>query len=674
MRRAALILFILTAAAGAAGPAYAQETDSMTVILPDSTKAAFEGSTGLMANQAAQADGQGAEAQPDSTKLSWVAPVWRVEYLANESQYKLGTGISLTFAPMDGWRGASDIKITKRQYRGRDMSDINEKFNNTAIKIVPDLYNVTLALGQDYLRQKAIGLARSGGDMIIENKFFNTGFQWERPEVWSRKSRIAVTGRAGGGQNDFKYDNNFQGAASGYLWYDLGTELDLSGGYGLWRRIEDSDVSGRVFENMHSNMDTISASMDYGTGEYRLLSVDYKRTLGTVRKVDPPRGNSLEVIENPDLAQMEQSSTTAERFFLKSRISPVNYLNIDFEFLRDYFDQQNVVDDRLSKETELSRIKAKAGYKYLDGGRMDFEIERRENDVNYGPVSLSSYIEKEQSLRAALFHDITDSLRISLRGSGTLKQRFYQKKDANPRDADYLYYFFAADMDARMPRSITAGVKFTYKQNQTINIDRTLSGDNRTDFVYWVVPRFSLSPTPWFEIGQDYEIKMEFTDFSFNDDENYLDRTTIMNTKAGFRFYRSRLGIVHRYQFIDTGSYLVPPEGGEREYGRTNESYEHRIDFRFDYMPVTDFTLFTYSNYRFQESNRLGEVAGGGVGVVKTNYYDSGQMMLGFSRLARLGNFGKVDLNVAWVRRFGPNLTPERKEFWDIDMNMEINF
>jgi hypothetical protein len=247
------------------------------------------------------------------------------------------------------------------------------------------------------------------------------------------------------------------------------------------------------------------------------------------------------------------------------------------------------------------------------------------------------------------------------------------KKDANPRDADYIYYSFHADMDAGLPHNIDAGVKFTYKQYETINIDATLSGDNRTDFTYWVVPRFTLHPALWFEIGQEYEIKMEFTDFSFYEDENYLDRTTIMNTRAKFKFLRSHLGITHRYQFIDTGSYLVPPEGGERLYGRTSESFEHRFDFRYEYMPVTDFKIYTYSNYRFQESNRLGAV-NGGTGVVSTRYYDSGEMTLGFNRLTRITENGKIDLNVGWVRRFGPNLTEERKEFWEIDMNAEIKF
>jgi len=350
MKKDAVIIFILAAAAIAAGPAAAQGIDSSTVVLPDSTVKSGGGSSGLLVDQPAPPEGVAEKA--DSTRPPWVAPVWSVEFRANESEYRLGTGMGLTFEPGGGWHGSSNLRITKRQYRGRDMSDINQKFNNSAIKIIPNLYNVNLAIGQDYLRQKAVGLARSGGDMVIENKFLNAGVAWERPELRASKSRFSLMGRLGGGQNDFKYDNNFQGNASGYLWYGLGPDLDVSGGYGIWRKLEDSDVSGRKFENMHSELDTISAKVGYGTGDVKLLSVDYKRTMGVVRKVDPPRGNSLEVIENPDLAKIEESSRKSEKIFIKSRIQPVSFLKLDFEFQRDYFDQQNVVDTRLSKEKE----------------------------------------------------------------------------------------------------------------------------------------------------------------------------------------------------------------------------------------------------------------------------------------------------------------------------------
>jgi hypothetical protein len=146
-----------------------------------------------------------------------------------------------------------------------------------------------------------------------------------------------------------------------------------------------------------------------------------------------------------------------------------------------------------------------------------------------------------------------------------------------------------------------------------------------------------------------------------------------MVTRATFWFYRSIMKIDHRYQFVDTGSYLEPPGGGERLYGRTNESFEHRIDFRYEYTPTPDFSIFTRSNYRFQESNRLGEVDGG-LGVVSSRYTDSGEMRLGASRAAKVTEYGKVDLNVAWVKRFGPNLTPERREFWEVDCNVVITF
>ncbi len=670
MKKTARISFLLLAAVLLAPPpALAGAADSTGVQEADTTG----GTSGLMADSASQGQGGEQAAESDSTKVAWLLPVWRIEYVANESSYNRGTGISLSFEPGGGWRGSSEIRISKRNYRGRDMSDINERFNNTLFKIVPNLYNINLAVGQDYLRQKAVGLARSGGDMVIQNKFLNAGVTWDRPELRAKRSRFALMGRAGGGQNDFKYDNNFQANASGYILYGIGPDLDVSGGYGVWRKTEDSDVSGRKFENMPSDMDTITAKVKYGSGDQKILNIDYQRTIGVVRKVNPPRGNSLEVIENPDLARIERSSRKKEKITVKSRIQPVSYLTLDFDFLRDYYDQQNIVDERLSKETELKRIKGKAAYRYSGTGRADFEIDRKENDVDYGPVSLSSYLETERGIKVSLVQDITDSLKVSLRGSGSLKQRYYRKKDANPRDADYLYYSFLADLDAGLPLKIRAGVKFTYKQYETINIDASLSDDNRTDYTYWVVPRFLLRPTNWFEIGQDYEIKMEFTDFAFRENENYLDRTMIMSTNAKFKFFGSRLGIRHRYQFIDTGSYLRPPDGSERLYGRTNESFEHRLAVRYEYMPVNDFTLFTYSNYRFQESNQLG-LRDGTKGIINTRYYSSGEMKLGFSRVAEVTKSGKLDLNIAWVRRFGPNLTKERREFWDIDLNVEIKF
>jgi hypothetical protein len=663
----AALLPASAAAEAAADTLSASPADTAVTAPADTSGAAVRGDGVLSARRRAEGD-------TTAAAIDRLAPKWTTTYKADESSYQLGTGMNLSVNAGGGWLGNSDIKLTKRAYRGRDMSDINQSFTNSAVKISPNLYTLNFNVGETYMRQKAIGLARTGGALVIENEFANAGFTLDRPLPVSEKTQYTVHGKGSQGQNDFKYDRNLEGDASIYTWYSLGDLLAIDGGYGMQRKTETSDVGPRTFKGMPSRGDTVRARMAYGQGDMKLAAVTYKRSAGVLRKVDPPRGNSLEVLENPDLAKMEESRQKSETVTFDSHLQPFSYLVLDFDFKRDYYDQKNKVDERLSKETEKREIGAKASYRYARKGRVDVGLQRTENDVDYGPVSLSSYLEKERELTASLSQQITDSLRFSMRGSATLRQRFFKKSDQNPRDVDYLFYQATADLDARLPRKINAGVKFTYKQYETINIDATLSGDNRTDYTYWVIPRFSLTPARWLSLGQEYEIKMEFTDYTFDENENYLDRTTIMDTDARFRFYKPLiLSIHHRYMFTDTGSYLLPPDGGERLYGRTNENFEQRIDFSVDYEPVKDLKIYAYTNYRFQEANRLGSVDGR-LAVTSSRYYDSGEMSLGVERKTLVGKYGTIDLGIGWVRRFGPNLTPERREFWNINMDMVFDF
>lgn len=601
------------------------------------------------------------------------APRWTVTYKADESSYMLGSGMRISIDAPGGWRGSSSVRLTKRSFRGRDMQTLNHTIANTASKIVPDSYEAFFKVGENYSRRKAVGLARTGGALVVEDEYADAGLTVYRPLPFSTNSQFSVQGRGSRGTNDFKYDRLLEGGAGGYTRYRLFDIVTLGGGYGIARRKESSEVGSRIFGGMPSESDTIRASLRY-VGVDNNLSLTYQRTMGVMRKVDPPRGNSLEVIENPDLALLEESRQKNELLAINSLLKPTRRLELDFAFNRNYFDQRNKIDTRLSRETENIKIRAKARYRYLPGGNADIEIERAENDIDYGPVSLSSYLEQQRVLRLALDQSIGKTLRMSLRGTTSLQQRFFKKKDANPRDVDYLLHTVTANLDTRLPRDISTGVKFTFRRYETINIDQGLSGDNRTDYTYWVVPRLSFKPAAWLTLSQEYEIKMEFADFTFKDNENFLNRTTVLNTDARMRFYRPlTFSIRHRYIFTDTGSYLRPATGGDRLYGRTNESYENRVDFSLDYAPVQDFKFFASSNYRFQETNRLGHRDGSLV-VTGSNTYDSGEMSLGFSRRTVLPARGRADLDIRWVRRFGPNLTPERREFWRIDMDVGFNF
>ena len=78
-------------------------------------------------------------------------------------------------------------------------------------------------------------------------------------------------------------------------------------------------------------------------------------------------------------------------------------------------------------------------------------------------------------------------------------------------------------------------------------------------------------------------------------------------------------------------------------------------------------------DFRTQESNRLGFVGGDKV-VVSSNVYESGGMKLGIRRERKFWGNGRVDLDINYVRRFGPYISPERREYWDIDSSIAFNF
>lgn len=616
----------------------------------------------------------GKEEQADTAARARLQPSWSLKMEARESYYRLSSGSNINYLTAGGWIINSKLNIARRKYRGRDLEDTNQSFANTASRLVPGSYSFNIGIGETYLRQKAFGLSRAGGDMVIENEHVNTAFIYMRPLLMASRTQVSVSAGASRGQNDFKYDRRANGSVGAYFWYDLPGAIRLEGGAGFNRKRESSEVGYRNFDNMPSENDTIRASLTYGEGDRRLLDFSYQRRMAVIRKVDPPRGNSLEVIDNPDLAIMERSEQLGENIALTSRLDPSDALSIDIDFLRTFSDQQNLVDERLNKATTRTDLDAGILYAYHSSGSVRVSVSRSEDDYDYGPISLSSYVEESKKLSVALKQGITDSLDFSFSGTATLRQKFYKKSDANPRDADYLYYSATANMDASPFPGITTGVKFTFNQYETINIDATLSADNRTDYTYWVIPNFTVRPAPWITIGQEYQIKSEFTDFTYDKDENDLNRTTIMETDANLNFYLPlRLMMRHRYVMKDKGSYLVPEGGGEREYGRTDENFENRLDINMDYEPVEDLTFFAYSNFRFQEANLLGEVDGG-TGVVSSSTYESGEIRLGVQRTKDLGDRGGIDLDIGWVKRYGPNLTPERREFWDMTANVEIKF
>ena len=423
---------------------------------------------------------------------------------------------------------------------------------------------------------------------------------------------------------------------------------------------------------MPSRADTVRVGADYGRGDAKLLSVGYERIAGVDRRVAPPRGSSLEILDDPSLAQEEEARLNSETLDVKSFIAPFPFMAVSIDFLHDVSTRRHTVDTRLSKESESTSLSASTDYRFSATGMMNVTVSAKERADDYGPLSLSSFSEKEKRVLMRLKQDITDSLSVSMTGTAALRQRFFKKREANPRDADYLRYQLEGTVNASpLPRMRTSILGVVIR-NETINIDRTLSGDNRIDYQYRIVPKIYLDPAGWLNLSQEYMIKIEYTDFVYKENENYLDRTTTMITSANIKVLRPlALLVKHSYLMRDSGSYLL--RDGIRKYNRDGENLDYGLSFKAQYQAMKDLSFIAEADFKTQESNRLGFQEGEKV-VVSSTLYDSGGMKLGVKRKSTFWGSGKIDLDINYVKRFGPYLSAERREYWIINSSIAYTF
>ncbi len=627
---------------------------------------------------AASAEAKADSAKADSTTAdSARAPVDRFTALStssvasNDIYVSIGSSLNATIDAGRGWKFTHSLGMERKRYRQRTMEDITERVSNQADKVQPGLYRLGMEVGESYSKMKTLGLGRFGQDIVFNNTKASLDFAVLKPLLKASSSNLTITADGSKGTNDFKFDRAYTGSASGTLKYLIGDLLTVVGGVGASGKRETSYVGRNKFGPMSSNADSVRAGLSYGRGQTKTVEVLYNWLKGVDRKLMPPLGNTYEILADPSLAKREEARNRSEQLIVNTSLQPLSFLALSTNFKHSRATQKYRVDTRLSMESETNSMDAAARYSYAPRGTLQFGASTSDALSDYGPVSLSSYRERDHVLSLSVNQDLGDSISISLSGSGSLKQRFYLKQTVNPRDADYLLY--RAKFNLRAPyRKFSAVINGSADRYETININSTLSGDNRIENKYQLGPRLWLQAAPWLSLSQDYLVKIEFTDFVYTADKNYLNRTTSLNTRADFNVFRSlTFDFLHSYLKKDTGSYLMRAAG--RRYSPTNETFEHSLELTVQYQVIADFLLTAENDFRIQRSNVIGSRNGRRI-IASTTTYESGGMKVGFVRTMKFGERGGISLDVAYVRNYGPYITRERKEYWEADSELTLRF
>jgi hypothetical protein len=611
--------------------------------------------------------------ESSDTENRWqFTPKWSVNSSAGMSTINLSSGMNMVIEPGGGWVITSNVMVGEKKYRTRDMVDLTEKFNNSAMKIVPGLYVVSFRLGEDYRKSKTVSLSRFGKDIVFENERVGGDFKYMKPVLKAKRSLFNFKGDYVRGEHDFKYDRKMSGDASGYLSYALGDNFTFGGGYGVFISREGSEIGPIEFNNIPSWNDTFKVNAGYKKSADQFLTVNYERKTGDIKRVDPPRGNSLEILDNPELAKREKIDEKGEVLTIHSGFVPASFVKLDIKFDHSLDDRKYDVDTRLSKKYERNNLNAKTVYKFSKEGSATFTFEKAKTDVDYGINSVSSYSEDENKLGFRASQKLGKGWDISANGRMSLKQKFYKKYKENPRDVDYYYYGGGVKMNANPFKNVDARVEIKASRYETSNIDRSLSSDNHVEYIYRLMPGFTVRPFSWLTLSQAYEVKMEYTEFTFDENRNYLDRTTLMNTNAKMNFQKGlSFGFDHTYDMRDTGSYLTV--GNEKHYNRISENFKHQMKMNVDYKAASFLDLFSSAFFRLRQNNQLGVENGERV-ITKSTLYDSGTLRIGFKGKKKVLGKGNMNLDVAYVRNYGHRISDAMRKFWEINMKLVFEF
>lgn len=597
----------------------------------------------------------------------------RIQMRSGESDIRVGNSFEMSALIGKGLNYTGSASADTRHFRTQKISDISANVANRITKEENNLYSFQMDIGQSYRKKKTLGLGRFGKEVIFDNQAASATAELLAPVLGARSSNITVQAEANRGTNDFKYDRIAAGALSGSLNYNLWNRITASGGVGVRRKVQSSEVGNLNFSSLPSESDTIRASLSFGQlGGMKLLELSYSKSKGVEREVMPPLGNSLEVLDDPSKAQREEANIDKENITVAAKSKPTSTVSFNMKFDRKIDSQQYKADERRSGKREDTAIEGVVDYRYARRGVAKITVKTSENVNDMGAKNLSSYSERNYSVSMGISQVIGDSLSLSANGVGQLKQRFYKLREVNPRDADYLVYSGDANISKKLLPRLWVNVAGAIGRYETINIDAGLSGDNRIDYQYRLAPSIRMKPTSWLNLTQDYTIKIEFTDFVFTEDKNYLNRTTTLNTQAEMKPARSMsLSVKHGYLMKDSGSYL---KREDRElYSPNNRNVEHLLAFDLADSLFAGWLIKTRAEFRTQENGFYG-VRDGVRKIVRTTRYESGGLQVGFQHKKKIARLGTIDLDVAYCRNYGAAITEARKRFWMVNSSIDLKF
>lgn len=633
-----------------------------------------------MARQTTQATSPGADSLAAAVIGIRFAPVYTNKIAGDVSSVLMNNGFKSTMQTPWGSQFFFQAALEEKHYRLQDKFDENNFLSANVIHTFNVFTKGSLGFLDSRVFNRSIIPGGRFQDYTFNDKSVNGAAVYDRtvqPGSGPFKSfHVDATGRGSAvqGERTYKDDQTLAAAAAGGFTGEMRSRLarvDARGGHReTWDR---SETSLTVFDDLGSSEDSLSTSVFFELGDSILVDADYVYYEAQRLWADQAQGSlgsQQGGVENV-FQEFEQKSVRSTRFAVRAKIFDNLRLNVAGTHDKQLLDY--AVQKTRFSNTVGDGIKGELIYVAPWKTAASVILENTKTLRDFGPLSVSSYDDTRRLAILSLMHTFHKDFNMTLDGSTQLTRSEYLDTEANPRDRDQVDTSVGLKISSQLHPRLTGSVNLGYSASDFINIDSSQSENNRTRRLYELRPGFVYVMNQYLIVTQTYGVVIEYTEFDYTQEDNFLDRNLIFTNRFDFRpMPRIKFVLDYSYNFHDNGSYLPDPITGEEELSVQGEDRRDRFVTRVTYQvlqrmvrPINEtadveqqFAIFAEQKYnRFEDISVLTDSK-----IANTD----GQITVGTEGRYVWGKGRSFNFMLARVKRFARFGSDKEKDYWDM--------
>jgi hypothetical protein len=579
----------------------------------------------------------------------------------NVTKVSMGHRATGTASLLSGITSITILSVEESKYRLQDRKDNLKSFSTSLVYPMRPGLIMDGILSDNRFFNRVVTGTNASQDLTNNSQRAQVNLQFA-----SRLAMLAINTRSSASidksEQTFQNTDTNDGAVSGQARYNRGSKFAATARGFIRKAWQESEVGTNRFGGLGADEDSVSARAMFAVRDSSIVKAQYVRYTKTSEYLNQPSGVHGGQQFDADL-RPELETRDVEAIRVEADMHPMRTVKLGLSAEHRDDSHYFVVDDKRTKLDTNDLVTADLMYQPSSKSSIGAKLEHTLGSHRF-PTKPGTYDDETKRLTLNWNQTLTSTLRFIVVSGVSLVQTTYLDTDS---DRDQRYQFANLRINSNLFAKVQATVFVEVAQTDKFNIKSSRSQNNETETRFDLRPEFTYKMNDRISLTQKYGLNIEFSDFLFQADQNFLDRNiTFANTISARLTPVLSSEVYYSYLLHTKGSYLEPFPGAERLLSTDQKDRRDEITISFRYQINKHLVAVGRNEY----SQRKDLFATGAAGSV----FKNGGIELGVEGDYKLGDQNSLKFTARRVKRFGRFNSPEQQDYWITDTALNIMF